>query len=98
MQQTQKTRYEKCLITITGTCWVAGLLVAGSDSPYMPWLNGIGLILFLGAGILLGKLFRPSHSGAKTVLYPRCHEEKVFSTISPKKKNRKINTPCALGI
>lgn len=58
MQRIQKTIYEKCVIGIIGTAWVAGLLIAGSDSPYMPWLNGIGLIVFFGASVLLGKRFQ----------------------------------------
>jgi hypothetical protein len=70
MQQNQKTIYEKCFIRITGIAWVAGLLIAGSDSPYMPWLNGIGLILFLGASVLLRKFFNPSHSDARVKIYP----------------------------
>ena len=74
MQQIQKTIVEKCSIGILGTAWVAGLLIAGSDSPYMPWLNGIGLILFLGASILLGKTFNPSHSGARVEIYPGCSQ------------------------
>ena len=74
MQQNRKTLYEKCFIGSTGTVWVTGLLIAGSDSPYMPWLNGIGLILFLGASILLGKTFNPSHSGARVEIYPGCYQ------------------------
>ncbi|MBU0463170.1 MAG: hypothetical protein KKE12_06090 [Proteobacteria bacterium] len=98
MQQHQKTIYEKCFIGITGIAWVAGLLIAGSDSPYMPWLNGIGLILFLGASILLGKLFNPSHSDAHVGIYPGCYQKPDLKAIRPKKENRKINIPYALGI
>ncbi|MBU8849016.1 MAG: hypothetical protein KOO65_05560 [Desulfobacterales bacterium] len=70
MQQIKKTIYEKCFIWATGTAWITGLLIAGSDSPYMPWLNGIGLLLFFGAGILLGKLLKLSHSNTCTAIYP----------------------------
>ncbi len=98
MQQNQKTIYENCFIGITGIAWVAGLLIAGSDSPYMPWLNGIGLILFLGASILLGKLFNPSHSDARVGIYPGCYQNPAPNAIRPKKENRKINIPYALGI
>ncbi|MCD4722589.1 MAG: hypothetical protein K8S13_22435 [Desulfobacula sp.] len=62
MQLSKKTIYEKSFIGLTGTAWIAGLLIAGSDSQYMPWLNGIGLLLFFGASILLGKLLNPLHS------------------------------------
>jgi len=44
---------------IIGIIWVAGLLIAGSDSPYMPWMNIIGLILFFIASLMLGKLIQP---------------------------------------
>lgn len=37
-----------------GILWVCGLLVAGSDSAYMPWINLIGLLVFLGASLYLG--------------------------------------------
>jgi hypothetical protein len=44
---------------VVGIIWVAGLLIAGSDSPYMPWVNTIGLILFFIASLMLGKLIQP---------------------------------------
>ena len=44
---------------IIGIIWVAGLLISGSDSPYMPWMNTIGLILFFIASLMLGKLMKP---------------------------------------
>ncbi len=59
--QTNQT-LKKCYTSIAGTTWVAGLLIAGSESPYMPWANGIGLILFLCASIMLKKLFPTSDS------------------------------------
>jgi len=74
MQQTQKTIYEKCFIGLAGTAWIAGLLVAGSDSPYMPWLNGIGLILFFGASRLLEKLFK-SRSNASIVIHSKFYKK-----------------------
>jgi len=63
MKQNQKTIYQKSVTGIIGTAWVAGLLVAGSDSPYMPWLNGMGLFLFLGASILLSRFLKSVYSG-----------------------------------
>jgi len=44
---------------IIGIIWVAGLLISGSDSPYMPWINSLGLILFFIASLMLGKLIEP---------------------------------------
>ena len=75
MQQIQKIIYEKWFIWITGTAWITGLLIAGSDSPYMPWLNGMGLLLFFGAGIILGKLLKSSHSTAGIVIYPKFYQK-----------------------
>lgn len=46
----------KLQVVAGGCIWVAGLLIAGSDSPYMPWLNGAGAIVFSGASLALGKL------------------------------------------
>jgi hypothetical protein len=52
-------KYNKCLTGLAGILWITGLLIAGSDSPYMPWVNGLGLILFFCASIVIGKLFQP---------------------------------------
>ena len=41
-----------------GLAWVTGLLAAGSDSPYMPWVNILGLLLFLGASLGLTRSLR----------------------------------------
>ncbi len=63
MEKNQNLKYKKCLTGAAGILWVAGLLIAGSDSPYMPWVNGIGLILFFCASIMLGKVFQSIESG-----------------------------------
>ncbi len=65
MQHRQNSISQKIILMLIGTAWVAGLLIAGSDSPYMPWTNTIGLILFLGASILLGRQLR--HIDQKTI-------------------------------
>ena len=36
--------------------WVAGLLLAGSDGPWMPYVNLVGILLFTGASIRLGQV------------------------------------------
>jgi hypothetical protein len=71
-----KTKYEKYLTGAVGMIWVAGLLIAGSDSEYMPWVNTIGLILFFIASLILGKRFQSS--------------ELNTDFMSPRKLNRKI--------
>ena len=55
MQQTQINRYEKIMIGVKGFFWVAGLLMAGSESNFMPWGNGTGLILFAVSSLSVGK-------------------------------------------
>lgn len=54
MKQAQKTNVDKGVSAVAGTFWVVGLLVAGSDSSFMPWVNIIGLILFFCASFLIG--------------------------------------------
>lgn len=38
-----------------GLGWILGLLTAGSDGPYMPWVNLLGVLIFLTASLILGK-------------------------------------------
>lgn len=35
--------------------WVVGLNMAGSDSPFMPWVNILGLIIFFCSNIVIGR-------------------------------------------
>ncbi len=44
--------------------WVTGLILAGSDGPMMPYLNMLGVILFAGSCLVLGRL--PNESGPKS--------------------------------
>ncbi|HKK91386.1 MAG TPA: hypothetical protein VJ936_08295 [Desulfobacteraceae bacterium] len=47
MNQERKNRArEKTITGMAGVLWVAGLLAAGSDNPYMPWTNLLGLGVF----------------------------------------------------
>ncbi len=64
MQQTQTNRHGRILFGIKGFFWVAGLLIAGSDSNFMPWVNGTGLLLFIASTIVLGK--QNFHAESKT--------------------------------
>lgn len=88
MQHSKKTIWQKCGIGLTGIAWVAGLLIAGSDSPYMPWLNGMGVGLFLGAALLLGKFLHPLRSVSGNGPAPK----------APEKTNTRIKPRYALGI
>ena len=82
MQQIQTSMFKKCFTGIVGIIWVSGLLVAGSDSIYMPWVNGIGLILFFSASIILGKLFQSIDSNESIIISSRLEHRiklKVFN-------------------
>lgn len=46
----------KTLITLTAIAWAAGLVLAGSEGPWMPYLNGLGALVFLVASLALGRL------------------------------------------
>lgn len=46
--------------------WVAGLVIAGSDGPWMPYINGMGGLMFLGASICLGRVL-PKLENPETV-------------------------------
>ena len=56
MQLTRKYIYNRCVIGMAALIWVLGLLAAGSDSVYMPWLNVVGAMIFLLASIWLGRV------------------------------------------
>ena len=69
MQQTQTNRHGKIMLGIKGFFWVAGLLIAGSDSNFMPWVNGTGLLLFIASTIVLGKSSFHAESKPKAGLW-----------------------------
>jgi hypothetical protein len=51
-----KTKTAKKIKTAAAALfWMAGLLIAGSDSPYMPWLNGMGILMFSGISLVSGQ-------------------------------------------
>ena len=70
MQLTLKKISNNCRMGAVGFFWVVGLLVAGSDSQYMPWVNGAGLILFTGASLILGRRFHANGRERGRILYP----------------------------
>ncbi len=45
MQQRKKHTGSVLMLTVLGVFWVAGILMAGSESAFMPWLNILGLII-----------------------------------------------------
>ena len=68
---------------IIGIIWVAGLLIAGSDSPYMPWVNTIGLILFFIASLMLGKLIQPFKKNHDFPISNSFHRKIVSKQVKP---------------
>ena len=58
MQQDKKNILRIIGNAAAGTTWVSGLLLAGSDSPFMPWVNILGLLIFMGASASMGRRFR----------------------------------------
>lgn len=56
MQQGRKQTGNIFILSILGIFWIAGLLMAGSESSYMPWLNLLGLLINGMASFLLCKI------------------------------------------
>ena len=48
-----------------GLAWVAGLLLAGSDGPWMPWGNAAGIVLFWGACAMMGRRMAGAKAGVQ---------------------------------
>jgi len=49
-------KIETIRLIIGCSAWVLGLLLAGSDGPYMPWGNLLGIFVFWGATVVLPHL------------------------------------------
>lgn len=58
MEQPQNRIVKNVKNGVVAVLWVTGLLMAGSDNIYMPWTNGIGLLIFLCACISASRRFR----------------------------------------
>ena len=91
------TMKDRILVIGAGMAWIAGLLIAGSESPYMPWVNLLGALVFLVASLILGKTLPMLESGAK--------KEPVVKKINTKapvvqrmRPNSGIRSQYALGV
>ncbi len=93
MQQNLKKTHEKLFIGSSGFIWVAGLLIAGSDNPYMPWVNCLGLVLFFGASVLIGRHFRQVHHSTDRSDSTRCAKKRIPRSPAPEKKLKRIHMP-----
>jgi ABC-type transport system involved in cytochrome c biogenesis permease subunit len=68
MQLTKENIYNRCVVGIAALIWVFGLMAAGSDSIYMPWLNLAGAIVFLLVSIWLGRVLPRFEASGRKVL------------------------------
>lgn len=85
----QINRREKLWIGIKAFFWVAGLLISGSDNNFMPWVNGMGLLLFAAASLLLAR--QTVHLTSKTKM-----EQILFFTGKSGKKENQGYSPFVL--
>lgn len=63
---------------VVGLLWVAGLLIAGSDSDYMPWMNIIGVIVFLGASLFLGTRLHEKKEDTGTIIQAKFTKKQAY--------------------
>ncbi len=94
-----KSIYTKLKIGFVSIFWMAGLLLAGSDSSLMPWVNGLGLLLFLLASLFLGKLLNKNKSSSTLIIYPKFSRKTINHSMTQvtKHQNRRVNTRYAMG-
>jgi hypothetical protein len=94
MQLTKENIYNRCVVGIAALIWVFGLMAAGSDSIYMPWLNLAGAIVFLLASLWLGRVLPRFEAGVS----PRVSAKTAgFTPTFAKKPNSGANTRYAGG-
>lgn len=53
MQHRFPSKRSTAMNIILGLIWILGLLLAGSDSPLMPWSNICGILLFAAACVCM---------------------------------------------
>ncbi len=71
--------------------WVTGLLLAGSDSPWMPYINGVGGVLFLTATLWLAKILPSQEFESKSGRRHERDSKQCFRRCRPL-------TPCVSAI
>lgn len=79
--------------------WVAGLLLAGSDGPFMPWVNGLGALVFAGASLVLARLSARLDAADQTGCPSQYCRPKPMAerAVAQKKECPKIGRPYAVG-
>ncbi len=69
---------------LTGTVtmvWIFGLIMAGSEGDFMPWVNIMGLILFAWASSLLTKTISLTESEADNAAVVKTQADKAHRTV-----------------
>ena len=81
-----------------GILWITGLVLAGSDSDMMPWVNLGGLLLFFLASLMLKHRLtgRSSETGGQ-IIRPKAFSSSLRTQSSVGKSNRRVNTRYALS-
>ncbi len=102
MQLTKKNIYNRCAMGLAALIWVFGLLAAGSDSLYMPWLNVAGVIVFLLASLWLGRTLpgleaSNLEASNRVVSSPVSVRTKGLATTFVDEQNSRVNTRYAGG-
>jgi hypothetical protein len=92
MQLTKKNIVNRCAMGLAALIWVFGLLAAGSDSIYMPWLNVAGAIIFLLASLWLGRTLPRLEESCRVVSSPVSVRTKGLGTTFVKKQNSRVNS------
>ena len=96
--------YTKITATLSSLIWVGGLLMAGSDGPYMPWLNIFGALMFFCACLVLGRVLPQLDNKNPVQDTPARINENRFKgrTMAPSAARMgqpgKINTRVVLGV
>jgi len=84
-------------MTIAVLIWVFGLLAAGSDSVYMPWLNLAGAIIFFLASLWLGRVLPRLEASIRVVSSRVPVRTKGLAVSFENKQNSRVNTRYAGG-
>lgn len=88
----KKNIYSKTMTGITALIWIAGLLIAGSESPYMPWMNLAGGILFLGTSFWLGRVLPMFETQKEMAASSKSVMTRDSIKLASEKRNFKVNT------
>ncbi len=55
-KKTKRPVEKRICVILPVIIWIAGLLLAGSEGPLMPYLNVAGAVVFFGASVWLGRI------------------------------------------